>query len=66
MEKLLFNEEQARERLGNIGHSLFWRLISTGELESVSIGRRRLVPADALEHFVAKRREAAAEGASGR
>jgi excisionase family DNA binding protein len=31
-------------------------LVSTGELESVKIGRRRLIPVDALEDFIAKLR----------
>lgn len=34
-----------------------YRLINDGKLESVKIGRRRLIPADALADFVKKIRE---------
>lgn len=38
-----------------------YRRIAAGEIESVRIGRRRLIPADALDAYVARlRREAAA------
>lgn len=39
-----------------------YRLINEGQIESVKIGRRRLIPADALAEFVRKIRE---EGKTG-
>lgn len=43
----LLTVEQAAER-ASIGRSLAYALIRRGELRSVKIGRRRLVPADAI------------------
>lgn len=43
----LLSVEQAAHRAG-IGRSMAYELIRRGELESVRIGRRRLVPADAV------------------
>jgi len=43
--------EEAAQALG-IGRTLMYRLISSGAVESVTIGRLRRVPADALGAFV--------------
>ena len=37
----------------NIGKSLYWELIWNGQLPSKRIGRRVLVPRDALDAFIA-------------
>lgn len=56
--RLLLTVEQAARRL-NVGRSLVYQLMTSGELESVHVGRLRRVPADALATFVANlRREA--------
>jgi len=44
--------EEAARRLG-IGRTSTFGLIRSGELRSVNVGRRRLVPADAIEECVA-------------
>lgn len=44
--ELLAVEEAARR--AGIGRSLAYALIRRGELRSVKVGRRRLVPADAI------------------
>lgn len=54
---LLVSPVEAARRLG-IGRSKVYELLSSGELESVHIGSRRLIPADALEAFVARLRTA--------
>ena len=41
----------------NVGRSKIYELLDSGELESVRIGDRRLVPVEALEAFVARLRE---------
>lgn len=51
--RALLPVDEAARRLG-IGRTTVFGLIRTGELRSVSVGRRRLVPADAIEAFVAK------------
>lgn len=48
-------EEAAR--LLNVGRSTAYDLIRTGRLRSVKIGRRRLVPRDALDALVASLEE---------
>jgi excisionase family DNA binding protein len=35
--------------------STVWRLIAAGELPSVKVGRRRIVPRDAVEEFITTR-----------
>ena len=37
-----------------IGRSLVYQLIAAGELDSVHVGRRRLVPARAVDDYVAR------------
>jgi excisionase family DNA binding protein len=53
--KLMYRVPEAVEQTG-IGRSTLYELMRTGELESVKVGRSRLIPADALETFVARLR----------
>jgi excisionase family DNA binding protein len=48
-------EEAAR--LLNVGRSTAYDLIRSGRLRSVKIGRRRLVPRDALDALIASLQE---------
>ncbi|MEV7690132.1 excisionase family DNA-binding protein [Streptomyces bungoensis] len=52
---VLLTVEEAARRL-RIGRTTCFRLVSSGRLESVTVGRLRRVPADALPVFVAKLR----------
>ena len=54
MNAQLHDEKAARLRLGGIGRSLFWELIRAGELRSVKIGKRRLVPEQAICEYIAR------------
>ena len=54
--RLVLTVEEAAECLG-IGRTLMYALITTGEVESVHIGRLRRVPADALERYVSTLRQ---------
>lgn len=56
METLLYKPEAAAELLA-IGRSKLFELIAHGEIETVSIGRSRRIPAQALEDYVARLRE---------
>lgn len=49
----LHDVKEVRRRL-NIGLTKFYELINSGELRSVTIGRRRLVSEDALVEFIAR------------
>lgn len=51
----LLNEQATRERLGGIGHTKFFDLIKSGELRTVTIGRRRFVPSSEVDRFIADR-----------
>jgi excisionase family DNA binding protein len=46
-------------RLLNVGRSTAYDLIRSGRLRSVKIGRRRLVPLDALDDLLSSLKEAA-------
>ena len=52
----LYDEKAAREQLGGIGRSMLYELLGRGELESVKVGRRRFVPAAAIDAYVARLR----------
>jgi excisionase family DNA binding protein len=49
---LLLTVEEAAERL-RLGRTLVYRLIMSGDLESVKVGRLRRVPAECLPEYVA-------------
>lgn len=53
MQKLLYPFAEGWEALG-IGRTKFLELVRAGEIETVRIGRRRLVSAEALEAYAAK------------
>ncbi|MEV6807316.1 helix-turn-helix domain-containing protein [Streptomyces sp. NPDC051132] len=53
---VLLTVEEAARRL-QIGRTVCYRLIRSGELESITVGHLRRVPADAVPEFVARRRK---------
>ncbi len=53
---LVLTIEQAAHRLG-IGRTLMYALVSSGEIESVTIGRLRRIPADCLSDYVNRLRQ---------
>lgn len=56
MDPLLVSVEEAAALLG-LGRADFYaRFLATGRIESLKIGRRRLVPREALERFVTEER----------
>ena len=57
-EQLLLSPEQAFALVG-IGRSTGYRLLSTGEIPSIKIGRLRRIPRHALEQWVRIRTEEA-------
>lgn len=59
---VLLTVEEVARRLG-IGRTTCFRLVLAGEIESVTVGRLRRVPADAVATFVAKLRHRPAEAA---
>lgn len=60
-EGVLLTVKEAAERL-RLGRTLVYRLISSGELESVTVGRARRVPAECLTEYVARLRRTRASG----
>ena len=62
---VLLTVEEAAERL-RIGRTLMYRLVSTGAVETVTVGRLRRVPAECLDEYVAiLRRTRGSEAANG-
>jgi excisionase family DNA binding protein len=49
--KLLLRINDAAERL-SLSRTNLYKILMSGELESIKIGRSRLIPTDALESFV--------------
>lgn len=58
MTRLLYDKPAAAEQL-SISERVLERLITAGEVESVLIGRRRLVPHDALTDYLERLRRSA-------
>ena len=56
--KLLLRIEEAAEKLG-IGRSLMYRLVLSGAVESVRLGRLRRIPAECLGEHVRRLRDEA-------
>jgi excisionase family DNA binding protein len=54
-DKLLLRIEEAAKRLG-IGRSLMYRLVLSGEVQSVPLGRLRRIPVEALREYVERLR----------
>ncbi len=54
-ERLLYRVEEAGQELG-LSRATVFELLSSGELDSVTIGRSRRIPRQALEEFVARLR----------
>ena len=57
--KMLLEVEEVAEML-SLGRSKLYSYILSGDLESVKVGRRRLIPPEAVLEFVAKLRSHAA------
>jgi excisionase family DNA binding protein len=60
---LLLTVEEAARRL-RLGRMLVYRLISSGQLESVTVGRLQRVPAECLDEYAATLRRARGSGAT--
>lgn len=60
--KLLLTIDEAAQRLG-IGRTLMYRLVSTGVVQSVTVGRLRRVPCECLSEYVARLRVGQAKDA---
>ncbi len=50
---------EALQRLG-VGRSTLYTMIKAGEIETVHIGRRVLIPSDSIDRFIEANRQAAA------
>jgi excisionase family DNA binding protein len=48
--------KEARQQLGGISHSTFYRLVKEGELSLFKIGSRSFVQAEELDDFVRRKR----------
>ena len=59
--KLVYSVDEATEEIG-LGRTTLFELMASGELESVKVGRRRLIPGDALEGFAQRKRDEQSNG----
>ncbi len=48
-----------------IGRTFVYELLASGRIESIKLGRRRLIPREALDRFVAEERERQAAESGG-
>lgn len=59
-ERRLYPIPEAAEQLGGITERMLWTLVARGDIQSVKVGRRRMIPAAALDSYVTSLVEAAA------
>ncbi len=52
-------------RVLGIGRTFVYDLLASGQLESIKLGRRRLVPVDAIERLIAEERQRQADESAG-
>jgi excisionase family DNA binding protein len=52
-EPVLYSVEEAAGLLG-IGRTFMFRLIGTGQIQSLKIGKRRKIPSDALRDYITR------------
>lgn len=52
-ERRLYPIPEAAEQLGGITERMLWTLVARGDIKSVKVGRRRMIPATALDTYVA-------------
>ena len=64
MEKQLLRPTETAEALG-ISRSRVYELLASGAIESISIGRSRRIPVDAVHRFVADRVAESSQGGQG-
>lgn len=55
--RILFDVKQASE-LTSLGRSTLYILMRSGELASIKVGKKRLIPGTAIDAFVERRLEA--------
>jgi len=58
--RLLYSVEEAADLLG-IGRTYMFHLLRTGEIDSLKIGKRRMIPSDALDDYIEHLRSANAD-----
>lgn len=62
----IYVEDQAKKpdaaQMLGLGRTMTKRLVATGELESVVLGRRRLVVVDSIREYVERKRAGAKAG----
>ena len=54
MNASLLSIKETEEAL-NLGHTKVCELIADGDIKSIKVGRRRLIPPTAIEEFIAQR-----------
>jgi len=58
-ERLLIDPREAARRL-SLGRTTVYEMLQRGELESISVGRARRIPTDAIEEWLRTKRQTAA------
>jgi excisionase family DNA binding protein len=62
--RLLYSVPEAARLLG-VGRTYMFRLIASGEIESIKVGKLRKIPRDALGLYIDRQRRSQASSASG-
>ena len=63
MDRLLLKVEEAAQLTG-LGRSKLYEILASGQLRSITVGRARRIPADALREWIAEQLAATATNQS--
>lgn len=61
--RLLYSVPEAAGLLG-VGRTYMFRLLATGQVESIKVGKLRKIPRDALNHYIEQQRPGQAPNSS--
>jgi excisionase family DNA binding protein len=56
LDQLGYRPESAMKVI-DVGRTTLYQLLRTGEIESIKVGRTRIIPADALRDFMERKRQ---------
>ncbi|MBO9523521.1 MAG: helix-turn-helix domain-containing protein [Nocardioidaceae bacterium] len=57
----LLSIAEARSRLGGVGRTTIWKLVTEGKLQGIKVGARSFVLASSIDHFIDSQLTAASE-----
>lgn len=58
-QKKAYSVLEARELIGGLSQASFYKLVNSGQLKTIKIGGRRLIPAESIDELIQRALESA-------